>query len=83
MIQTSDEYHYIQVGDDGPITPMASPGDVRAVVKSCPLALSMIDKSNHQVRKAIRKDRYYLNRVFEIYNNNCQAPAGDPIRAEH
>jgi hypothetical protein len=63
---------YSQIGDDGPMVVFGSKKDIKALVAGCPIAEEMTDKSDHQIRKAIRNDRNYLNDIFEIYNNGCQ-----------
>ena len=64
--------HYVQIGDDGELTPIAGQKDIKRYVQSCPKAVEMIDKSNSRIRKAIRRNRNYLNEIFIIYNNGCQ-----------
>ncbi len=63
---------YAQKGDDGPMFPMGGQKDIAKVVSDCPLAVEMANKSNSQIRKAIRKNRNYLNSIFDVYNNGCQ-----------
>jgi hypothetical protein len=64
--------HYTQKGDDGIMTAMAGQKDIKKAVSDCPQAVSMIDLSNRQIRKAIKKDPNYLNSVFDVYNNDCR-----------
>ncbi len=64
--------HYAQIGDDGELSPIASQKDIKRYVQSCPKAVEMIDKSNSKIRKAIRRNRNYLNEIFITYNNGCQ-----------
>lgn len=67
--------HYAQIGENGPLNEFAGQKDIKQLVEGCPLAVEMIDKSSHQIRKAIRHDRNYLNEVFETYNNGCKPVA--------
>ena len=64
--------HYVQVGDDGPLNIIANQKDILQYVKDCPAAAEMIDKKDKALRRAIRKDRFYLNQVFVTYNNGCK-----------
>ncbi|MBI5857458.1 MAG: hypothetical protein HZB42_07385 [Sphingobacteriales bacterium] len=64
--------HYVQVGDDGELNPIAGQKDIIKYVKDCPKAMEMIDKKDSQIRKAIRKNGSYLNDIFVIYNNGCR-----------
>lgn len=64
--------HYVQVGEDGELKPIAGQKDILKYVKDCPKSVEMIDKKNSQIRKAIRKNYNYLNNVFITYNNGCQ-----------
>jgi uncharacterized protein YxeA len=63
---------YSQKGENGPMVVMASQSDIEDLVNSCPLAVEMAHKSSHQIRKAIRRDRDYLNEIFDVYNNGCK-----------
>jgi hypothetical protein len=64
--------HYAQRGETGPMVGFASQKDMKELVAGCPLAEEMCDKSNHQIRKAIRNNHTYLNDIFETYNNGCK-----------
>lgn len=64
--------HYVQVGEDGELHPIADQKDIIKYVKDCPKSVDMIDKKNAQIRKAIRKNSNYLNNIFITYNNGCQ-----------
>lgn len=64
--------HYVQVGEDGPLHIIADQKDILEYVKDCPEAAAMIDKKDKAIRRAIRKDRFYLNQVFITYNNGCK-----------
>jgi regulator of RNase E activity RraB len=69
--KTSFNY-YLQKGDNGAMIIMVKNDDLKKAVADCPLAASMIDKSNKQLRKSIRKDHNFLNSVFDVYNNDCK-----------
>lgn len=64
--------HYGQRGEDGELIPLAGQKDIRRMVEDCPLSVEMISISNSRMRKALRKNRTYLNDVFEVYNNGCK-----------
>ena len=65
--------HFAQRGDDGAMHLLANETDIKKVVADCPASVEMIDMSSKKIRKAIKKNRNYLNDVFEIYNNGCKA----------
>jgi hypothetical protein len=65
--------HYVQIGEDGPLEIIANQKDILKYVKDCPDAVEMIDKKDKAIRRAIRKDRFYLNQVFVTYNNGCKS----------
>ena len=65
-------YHYAQRGENGKFTAFGDQESMKKLVSDCPLSVNMINLSNSQLTKAIKKDPNYLNKVFEIYNNNCQ-----------
>jgi hypothetical protein len=64
--------HYAQVGEGAPLEAISGQKPIIKLVQDCPLALELADKSDKQIRKAIRSDRNYLNHIFEIYNNGCK-----------
>lgn len=64
--------HYVQVGDEGDLLPIAGQKDILKYVADCPKAVGMIDLKNSQIRKALRKNGNYLNDIFHIYNNGCR-----------
>lgn len=64
--------HYAQVGEDGEMIGLAGQKQIKQVVSDCPLAVSMADISDSEMRKAIKKDRNYLNSIFDVYNNGCK-----------
>ena len=65
--------HYAQRGDNGPMIALAGQSDIKQVVSDCPAAVEMADISNSAMRKAIKKDKNYLNSIFDTYNNNCKS----------
>lgn len=64
--------HFIQVGNNGELKPIGSQKDILKYVKDCPISVSMISKSNSQIRKEIKKNLNYLNNIFRVYNNDCK-----------
>lgn len=66
--------HYGQKGDTGEMEPLAGQKDMKRMVAGCSLAEEMCSLSNSKMRKAIKKDRNYLNKIFETYNNHCEVP---------
>jgi hypothetical protein len=71
--------HYAQRGENGPMIAFGGQKSIIELVKDCPLSVQMIDKSNGQIRRAVRKNRNYLNNVFDVYNNGCK-PLDDGIK---
>jgi hypothetical protein len=65
--------YYIQKGDDGPLKLMRDMNDVKIELGDCPLALQMVDMKPSKLRKEIKNDHDYLNKAFEVYNNNCKS----------
>lgn len=64
--------HYSQAGDNGQLIGIGGQEDIVRLVSDCPIAVEMADISNSKLRKAIKKDLNYMNRIFEIYNNDCK-----------
>jgi len=63
--------HYAQKGEDGELLEIAGQSDIKRLLSDCPAAVAMADISNAQMRKEIRKNPNYLNRIFDLYNNDC------------
>ena len=64
--------HYAQTGDDGSMVGVAGQNEIKKLVSDCPLAVEMASLSNSKMRKAVKKNRNYLNSIFETYNNGCK-----------
>lgn len=69
---TTRYYYYVQKGEDGPLKLMKDLDDVKNELSDCPLSMQMLDMKPSKLRKEIKHDFDYLNRAFEIYNNNCK-----------
>lgn len=63
---------YAKKGPDGVLTVIRFLSELKAFVKDCDAAYAMVDKSSKEVRRLIKKDHLYLNKVFETYNTNCK-----------
>lgn len=63
-------YQYYQNGDNGELI-LFGDKDIKEIVKGCPKAESLADKSAGELRKAIRKNPNYINEIFEVYNKDC------------
>lgn len=63
---------FVQVGDRGPLKQIGGQKDIKEFVKDCPKAWDMANKSNKEIRRAIRADHFYLNEIFITYNDGCK-----------
>lgn len=61
-------------GEMGPLFQIKGQKDIKEWVKDCPAAVEMCSKSNSEIRRAIRKNKHYLNSIFELYNKDCKQP---------
>jgi len=66
--RSKQAYHYSQKGEDGPMVAFGSQTQIKKMVADCPEAVEMASKSNREMRRAIKKNRNYLNSIFETYN---------------
>ncbi|NOS94005.1 MAG: hypothetical protein HOP30_18965 [Cyclobacteriaceae bacterium] len=66
--RSKQAYHYAQKGEDGPMIAFGSQKKIRELVAGCPEAVKMATKSGREMRRAIRKNRNYLNSIFDTYN---------------
>ncbi|HEX2627404.1 MAG TPA: hypothetical protein VHM26_00280 [Chitinophagaceae bacterium] len=64
--------YFYQRGEDGEIREFKKYSEIKDLVSDCPLAVSMLEKGKKEIKHAIKADNNYLNRVFEIYNNDCK-----------
>ena len=60
-----DAYHYVQMGDDGPMMPLTSKRRIKNMLEACPLAVDIVARSGG------KKDPYF-NHAFDVYNNGCK-----------
>jgi len=63
---------YAQKGDDALLVVIGNQEDMKKVVEDCPLSVEMCAISNSKMRKEIKKNRDYLNNIFDVYNNDCK-----------
>ena len=66
-----DAFHYVQMGDDGPMVELTRKKDIKKILEACPLAVEMVDNGGRQMKH----DPNYLNHVFDVYNAGCKEPA--------
>lgn len=64
--------YYYQYGDTGELNMLAGQKEIKEAVAGCEKAVELADLSNGQMRKAIRKNRNYLNEIFITYNEDCR-----------
>jgi hypothetical protein len=64
--------HYAELNDDGKLIGIAGQKDIQKLVADCPVAVELASLSNSKMRKAIKKDRNYLNNIFDVYNRGCK-----------
>jgi hypothetical protein len=73
--------HYVQKGEIGELVMITSQKDIMQFVGDCQKAVEMINLSPAKIRKAIKKDYNYLNKIFESYNaNDCGIVSHDPVK---
>ena len=63
--------YYYQKGDNGELI-LFGDKDIKELVKGCPKAEAMADKSSKELRKAVRNNLSYVNQIFEVYNKECK-----------
>ena len=64
--------HYAERDNSGQLTVIAGQREIQELVRDCPKALEMASLSDRELRRAIKKDRNYMNSIFEVYNNGCK-----------
>jgi hypothetical protein len=62
--------YYYQKGNSGELILFGN-NDIKEIVRSCPKALAMADKSADELKKAVKANPSYLNEIFETYNKEC------------
>ena len=63
---------YSQKGDNGPMELFVGQNGMKELVADCPTAVAMVDIGDKKLIKEIKRDSNYLNKAFEIYNNDCK-----------
>lgn len=61
--------YYYQVGDTGILEEFYKYNTIRELIQNCPQAAAMMDKSDGEIKKILKKNSGYLNSVFETYNS--------------
>jgi hypothetical protein len=73
--------HYVQKGETGDLVMITSQKDIMQFVGDCQKAVEMTNLNAGKIRKAIKKDYNYLNKIFENYNaNDCDMVSHDPVK---
>jgi hypothetical protein len=65
-------HYYYQKGDDDPLKIIQSEEQIKELVMDCPAAENLANLTNRQLRKTIKRNRNYMNEIFETYNNGCK-----------
>lgn len=68
--QYSQCLYYAQKGDNGEIVRLTKFSDIEEFVKDCPAAYQML--LNTDIKKELKQDPNYMNKVFALYNSNCK-----------
>jgi hypothetical protein len=64
--------YYAENRGDAKLTELRSGEDIRKLVADCPAALALASVKDKELRRGARKDRNYLNNIFEVYNRGCK-----------
>ncbi|MCR6720225.1 MAG: hypothetical protein NVV59_07950 [Chitinophagaceae bacterium] len=65
-------YYLIERNNSGEVEFLMNKNDIITAVQGCPLAVQMVDIKNNALAKQIKKNKRYLNEIFEVYNNDCK-----------
>jgi len=71
-VTTSTTTYYLQWGDSGEMTPIETLENIQGAIGSCPQVAPLVNITRSQLKKALFKNKYYLNDAFEIYNTSCK-----------
>lgn len=63
--------YYYQLGKSGDLIPLKDQKDIKRAVSGCSTAEAMADINSSRMRKALKADPWYINKIFELYNNDC------------
>lgn len=64
--------YLIEKNNSGEVDFLMNQKDIIAAVQDCPLAVQMADLKNSELAKQLKKNKRYLNEIFEVYNNGCK-----------
>lgn len=65
------EAYYMQNAGEKEMKRIYKSTDLKKALESCPTAYALVNISNKEMRRAIRKNPSYLNDAVALYNNNC------------
>ncbi|MFN0188094.1 MAG: hypothetical protein ACKVQV_05275 [Bacteroidia bacterium] len=64
--------YYSQVGEKAPLVQIFQVEDLLNLVNGCKISTDMINKKARELKRALKEDPKYFNKIFEIYNNGCK-----------
>ncbi|RYY57153.1 MAG: hypothetical protein EOO09_03740 [Chitinophagaceae bacterium] len=71
---------WLQRGSDGELVRYTGNELLATEVRDCPMAYGMAHKSSAEIRRLTKDDPDYLNRIVDIFNNNCRLPEEQAVR---
>jgi hypothetical protein len=71
-VQRLDVRYYYQLGDKAEIEKLLNSEHLKALFEDCPAAYAYVDMKQSKLKKILYKETGYLNKAFELYNNNCK-----------
>ncbi len=65
-------HYFSQKGDNGKFIELTDEKSVKFAVQGCKKAEQLADLTFLKMDEAVKNDLNYINRIFEIYNRNCE-----------
>ena len=58
--------------EDGTLKKIDTFDDLKELMKDCPYAVAILSRDANETKKDIRKNKYFLNDLVDMYNNGCK-----------
>jgi hypothetical protein len=69
---TTKEVIILAHKEDGTLKRIDTFDDLKELMKDCPYAVAILSRDANETKKDIRKNKYFLNDLVDMYNNGCK-----------
>jgi hypothetical protein len=71
LLYYSQNFYFIQRGDEEKLLSLNRVGQLREYLEDCPLALEIFDEGNANILQSKRQNNHFMSTAIYRFNNNC------------